>query len=327
MCSFCNQNTISGAQKAPDAEDVKKTCSEAFGRIKNKSDSEIAFFGGSFTAVPASYRKELLECVQEFIGEDGFKGIRISTRPDCIDNDILSELEKYHVTSIELGCQSMDDRVLFLNDRGHDADAVRNAVSLIKSYGCFELGLQMMTGLYGSSPDDDIYTAREIAKLSPDTVRIYPVVVLKGTRLAELYKKEIYKIFKLDEMILLCSEIMDIFRKNKIRIIKCGLHASEIVENDMVAGYYHPAFRELCESRIFRKNLDRYFNGIKSTDLYNVAVSEKFISKATGQKRSNIDYFNAKGINIKIISDKYLSDGEFIIYNSQKEVVNVFKVT
>ncbi len=327
MCSFCNQNTISGAQKAPDADEVKKICSEAYEQVKNKSDSEIAFFGGSFTAVPASYRKELLECVQEFIGGNGFKGIRISTRPDCIDNEILSELKKYHVTSIELGCQSMNEKVLFLNDRGHDSDAVRNAVRLIKSYGCFEIGLQMMTGLYGSSPDDDIYTANEIVKLSPDTVRIYPVVVLEGTKLAGLYKKEVYKIYELDKMVLLCSEIMDIFSKNKIRIIKCGLHASEIVENDMVAGYYHPAFRELCESRIFRKNLDIYFNNIKSQDLYYVAVSGKFISKATGQKRSNINYFNAKGINIKIISDKYLSDGEFIIYNSQKEVVNVFKVT
>jgi len=310
MCSFCNQHTISGAAHVPDAEEVKKTCREAFSYIKNKENSEIAFFGGSFTAVPEKYRTELLQSVQEFIGEEGFGGIRISTRPDCIDEKILTELKKYHVTAIELGCQSMDNEVLILNERGHDAESVRRASELIRAYG-FELGHQMMTGLYGSTPEKDSYTADEIIKLHPDTVRIYPVVILAGTRLAELYSEGKYPVYSLDEMVSYCSGYMKRFEENGIRVIKCGLHASEAVEGEMLGGYYHPAFRELCESRIFRDRLD----AVLSPGAYNIFVKPSLVSKVTGQKRSNIKYFTQKGITIKVIPAE------------QKEEINVFKIT
>lgn len=310
MCSFCNQHTISGAQHAPSGEEVRNICREAFSYIKNKENCEIAFFGGSFTAVPHSYRKELLESVQEFVGEGGFKGIRVSTRPDCIYDDILWELKQYHVTAIELGCQSMDDEVLFLNERGHSSECVRTSSELIKSYG-FELGHQMMTGLYGSSPEKDSFTADEIIKLSPNTVRIYPTVILEGTKLAELYKQGVYEVYSLDEMVSYCSEYMRRFEENGIRVIKCGLHASETVEGEMTAGYYHPAFRELCESRIFRDRLDK----ILSAGKYDLMVRPEFVSKVIGQKRSNIKYFSTKGIDIRVVPTE------------QKEEINVFKIT
>ena len=325
MCSFCNQHIISGTVTAPSADEVKQTCKKAYQSIKNKDNCEIAFFGGSFTAVPENYRNQLLEAVQEFITDGGFKGIRISTRPDCINDKILSSLKKYHVTSIELGCQSMSDEVLRLNERGHDSECVRRSVALIKSYG-FELGLQMMTGLYGSSPETDLYTAHEIISLRPDTVRIYPVVILKGTKLASLYDQGIYKVYDLDKMVTLCGLIMKMFEENNINIIKCGLHSSESVSEDMVSGYYHPAFRELCESRMFRINLEEHILR-QSGDRFIIAVSKRFVSKAVGQKRSNIGYFSSKGIILDFISDESLSDKEFIIYNLQKEVVDVFKIT
>lgn len=310
MCSFCNQHTISGAQHAPNGEEVRNTCREAFSYIKNRENCEIAFFGGSFTAVPEKYRTELLESVQEFIGNGGFSGIRISTRPDCIDEKILEELKRYNVTAIELGCQSMDDEVLALNERGHNAECVAVASKLIKSYG-FELGHQMMTGLYGSTPEKDSMTADKIIALKPDTVRIYPVVILEGTRLAELYISGEYTVYSLDEMVTYCSEYMKRFEENGIRIIKCGLHASETVEGEMIAGYYHPAFRELCESRIFRNRLDTVLEQGK----YNVMVRPDLVSKVTGQKRSNINYFSLKGIDIKVIPAE------------QKEEINVLKIT
>ncbi len=310
MCSFCNQHTISGAQHTPSGEEVKKICREAFSYIKNKENSEIAFFGGSFTAVPEKYRIELLESVQEFLCEDGFRGIRISTRPDCIDEKILNELKKYNVTAIELGCQSMDDKVLKMNERGHTSECVTRASELIRSYG-FELGHQMMTGLYGSTPEKDSETADKIIALKPDTVRIYPTVILEGTKLAQLYRDGIYKVYSLDDMVEQCSDYMERFRQNDIRIIKCGLHASETVEGDMVAGYYHPAFRELCESRIFRNRLDAELE----EGSYNIYVRPDLVSKVTGQKRSNIKYFSLKGINLKIIPAE------------QKEEINVLKIT
>lgn len=310
MCSFCNQHTISGAVHAPSGEEVRKTCLEAMDYIKDRSNCEIAFFGGSFTAVPEKYRTELLESVQEFTGENGFSGIRISTRPDCIDRKILEQLKSYHVTAIELGCQSMDDEVLFLNERGHSAEDVCRASELIKEYG-FELGHQMMTGLYGSSPEKDSFTADRIIELKPDTVRIYPVVILEGTKLGELYREGKYPVYSLDEMVGYCADYMERFTQNGIRIIKCGLHASETVEGEMLGGYYHPAFRELCESRHYRNLLD----GILEKGKYRIEVRPELVSRVTGQKRSNINYFSLKGTEIKVVASE------------QKEEINVFKIT
>ncbi len=316
-CSFCDQHSISGKSNAPHADEVKKICNEALEYVEDKENCEIAFFGGSFTAIPEKYMTELLESASVFTGSGKFKGIRISTRPDCIDERILSILKKYNVTSIELGCQSMDEEVLELNHRGHDAECVRKSCEMIKSFG-FELGLQMMTGLYGSDPEKDMYTACEIIKLKPDTVRIYPVVILKNTELGDLFEKGIYKTYSLEKMISLCGEYMAKFSENKIRIIKCGLHASEMVESDMLGGYYHPAFRELCESAMFRARLEQKTEEMKGR-AFDVCVNSRYLSKAKGQKLSNIKYFSEKGINIRIISDDSVNGDDFVISVQQQE--------
>lgn len=335
MCSFCNQHTISGTQKAPYPKEVKEICRQAYNEISEKSDSEIAFFGGSFTAIPREYMIELLESVQEFLGKDGFKGIRISTRPDCINNEILDILKKYHVTSIELGAQSMIDKVLEANERGHTAEDVVNACNLIRQYG-FELGLQMMVGLYKSTGDDEYNTVQKIIEIHPNTVRIYPVVILKGTRLAQLYESGEYKFFDDDtektnfqDVVEVTAGMMESFEKNNIRVIKCGLHASEFVEKDMIGGFYHPAFRELCENEIYKHLI--YNELFEMADLnrpqkfdqtefkkklqklhgnHVIAVNPKCISKAVGQKRSNIEYFKNQEIYIKIIGDEKIPEYE-----------------
>ena len=182
QCSFCNQKTISGAQYAPTADDVHRICRQALNEVRDKKNCEIAFFGGSFTAINRGYMTSLLEAAKCYIGAEGFRGVRISTRPDFIDRDILELLRSYGVTSIELGAQSMKNHVLEANERGHTAEDVYNASALIREYG-FELGLQMMVGLYRSSVYDERKTTDRIMKIHPDTVRIYPVVVLKGLSL------------------------------------------------------------------------------------------------------------------------------------------------
>ncbi|MGN1411407.1 MAG: elongator complex protein 3 [Oscillospiraceae bacterium] len=297
VCSFCNQHTISGSQSAPTIEEVNATCKKAFNQIRDKSNTEIAFFGGSFTAIERSYMVALLECVQEFIGKDKFLGIRISTRPDSITSEILDILKKYHVTAIELGCQSMRDEVLSANRRGHTAQDVYNACNLIKSYG-FELGLQMMVGLYKSTIEDEYYTMKEIIKLKPKTVRIYPTVVLKGTHLDSLRLSGEYKLYDLDTMVDICSNLLTEFDRHCIKVIKCGLHASELVEAEMTGGYYHPAFRELCESRIYRNIMERQIEENPNKESYGFMVSSRYYSMAIGQKKSNVEYFKSKGINV-----------------------------
>ncbi len=300
LCSFCNQHTISGAQSAPAAEDVILTCKKALSEVKSPENTEIAFFGGSFTAIPYDYMTELLAAAQDFIGEGKFRGIRISTRPDCIDRRVLELLKKYNVTAIELGAQSMDDEVLTANDRGHTSQDIINASALIKEYG-FELGLQMMIGLYKSTPEKDIASYQRLRKLYPDTMRLYPVVILEGTRLAELYKSGEYIPYAFDDAVEICSVIMEQAEHNNVNIIKVGLHASEFVEKDMLSGIYHPAFRELCEGRIYLRKLEHL---ARNHSYLEVSVPARSLSKALGQKRCNAEYLKNKGIELKIVPDE-----------------------
>ncbi|MBR1553778.1 MAG: radical SAM protein [Oscillospiraceae bacterium] len=309
QCSFCNQRTITAQETLPHAEDVKRICSQALAEMPDSSDTEIAFFGGSFTAIPQGYMLELLESAQEFIGEGKFSGIRISTRPDCISREILEILKSYHVTAIELGAQSMSNRVLQANRRGHTAEQVVKSAKLIQKYG-FELGLQVMFGLYQSTWSDELETGWQIRDLHPDTVRIYPVVILKDTRLAEYYQSGYYQLFPFEEAVAFIGQQMMQYQETGIRVIKCGLHASEFVEKDMLAGYYHPAFRELCENHIYLQKINSQIVDAlnrKQNPPEVFAVRPDCISKAIGQKRSNLHCLESRyGIKIKIIGDDNL---------------------
>ncbi|MBQ9375753.1 MAG: radical SAM protein [Ruminococcus sp.] len=319
-CSFCNQRTITGVEQIPNADDVRETCTRALSEVADYKSTEIAFFGGSFTAIPRDYMLELLNAAFEFVGNDKFGGIRISTRPDCIDEDILALLKAHGVTAIELGAQSMSDKVLKANERGHTSDDVIRASELIKQNG-FELGLQMMTGLFQSSSADDIYTMQEIIKLKPKTVRIYPVAVLKGTKLASLYQSGEYKLVSFDEMVKLCVEMLKAFHNAEIDVIRCGLHSSETVEQDIVAGFYHPAFREICISQLFRYAIEKYADKSIKTEVY---VSGSSISTAVGHKKANKQYFEENGYIIDFKVDNTLEKDEIRI---NKDVYNVFEIT
>lgn len=308
MCSFCNQRTISRTVSAPSAEEVKHVLEQACEKLP-KGTSEIAFFGGSFTAVERRYMFELLEAAYPFVRSGRVSGIRISTRPDCIDSEVLDVLKKYGVTAVELGAQSMDDEVLFANDRGHTADDVKKAAALIREYG-FETGLQMMTGLYKSTPEKDMQTAREIISVHPETVRIYPVVILKRTRLGELYESGEFVPYSFETAAEICADMLEMFEQSGIRVIKLGLHASETVEEDMLGGFYHPAFREICEGILFRRAIEKETANGKSFTVY---TAPNAVSKAAGQKRCNIDYFGGLGVKIKIRPDESLKKREIIV--------------
>ncbi|MBR6336344.1 MAG: radical SAM protein [Ruminococcus sp.] len=306
LCAFCDQRTISGENKAPKPDDVRRICQKALSEVAHPENTEIAFFGGSFTAIRRDYMSALLEAANEFVGEGKFHGIRLSTRPDYIDDEVLTLLKRYNVTAIELGAQSLDDEVLTANERGHTAHDVEAASSLIKSYG-FELGLQMMVGLYKSTYEKELATMRRIIAISPATVRIYPVVILGGTKLGALYRSGEYKTMSFDNVVELCADMLDEFESAGIRVIKCGLHASEFVEQDMVGGFYHPAFRELCEAVSYRKAFERELelSGVTGGNAEFI-VPEKSLSKALGQKKSNIEYFHKRGIDVKITPSKEL---------------------
>lgn len=301
-CSFCNQKTISGKQNPIGVADIEKAVETALSTA-DCNEGEIAFFGGSFTAIDKGYMLELLKKANEYVIRGLFRGIRISTRPDCINKEILDILSSYGVTSIELGCQSMDDEVLRMNNRGHTSDCVAEAAELIKSYG-FELGVQMMTGLYGDTREKSIETAKKLISLKPDTVRIYPTVVLEKTELERLYRKGEYTPQSVEEATELCSELLMMFNESNIKVIRLGLHSGGNVEDGYVAGVYHPAFRELCESRIYLKITEKELEKEElSGDEIEITVGSRYVSMLTGQKRSNIKYLESKGYKVRIVQD------------------------
>ena len=293
-CSFCNQRAISGQTVSATPKDVEEAVKTAIEYKVEPKNTEIAFFGGSFTAIEREYMLSLLTAAKHFLDTYKFKGIRVSTRPDCITEDILLTLKNYGVTAIELGTQSMCDDVLLANRRGHSADDVRKASKLIKEYG-FELGLQMMTGLYKSDFEKDMQTALEIIKIKPDMVRIYPTVVLKNTHLGDLQEKGKYIAPTAEETAPFCANLLQLFEKENIKVIKLGLHSSETVEGDMIGGAYHPAFRELCEGYIYLQKMLEKLKGKDKNQSYVIFVSKKALSKAKGQQKRNEKALKSQG--------------------------------
>lgn len=298
-CTFCDQKSISGAAKPPSAKDVAEILEAQAQHLMDKGYSaEIAFFGGSFTAVPRVYMLELLGAARAAMERyPVYSGIRCSTRPDCISDEIIGILKEYGVTAVELGAQSMDDEVLRLNERGHTAEDVRQASRLIKQSG-IELGLQMMTGLYGDTPEKSFNTAKEFVEINPGTVRIYPTVILKGTKLGELYERGEYHSFGFDETVDLCAACLRLFSENRISVIRMGLHASTDVEREMLGGVYHPAFREIVESRIFLEDLKKQLLGAEKGK-HLIYTDPKNISKAVGQNKCNINALAQMGYEIE----------------------------
>jgi len=305
MCSFCNQRHITGKKSAPKTQDVIDSVNIAVkSKNYNPKTTEIAFFGGSFTAINRNYMLRLLKAAYQFVEKGIVTGIRISTRPDAINDEILSLLKQYGVTSIELGAQSLNDDVLRLNNRGHSAQDVINSSKLIKEYG-FSLGIQMMTGLYGDCDEYAINTAQEIIKLKPDTVRIYPTLVLKNTDLAALYIDKRYQPQSIDDAVAICSKLLMMFNNANIKVIRLGLHS---IENDsFIAGPWHPAFSELCTSYIFLNKAKTLLNEKGSYTLY---VNNKSVSKMIGQQKQDINSLKNLGFECTVKGDSLLNEYE-----------------
>lgn len=299
-CSFCNQNHITGECEAPTAKTVDDAVRDALNSPKFDSvNTELAFFGGSFTAIDRDYRLELLNAAYKYVQNGTIRGIRISTRPDAISEEIIEELKNYGVTAIELGAQSMVDEVLTLNRRGHTAEDVKKASELIKESG-LQLGLQMMTGLLGDTDAGALYTAKSIADLSPDTVRIYPTIVLKNTYLEKAFIDGMYKPQTVDAAANLCAELLTFFESKGINVIRVGLHS---IDNDaFVAGPWHAAFGEIVKSKIYLEVILTAFVD-KPKGNYVVFVNPSEISKATGQKKANIKKLAEFGYVCKIKGD------------------------
>lgn len=317
-CVFCNQRKIAATLKAPEPYEIEQILEDSLKTVDfGTTDCDIAFFGGSFTGIPVELMTEYLRIASRYVRDGAFSGIRCSTRPDYINRKILDILKRYKVKTIELGAQSMNDNVLKESGRGHTAQDTINASALIKEYG-FELILQMMTGLPGDTPEGTKESVRKIIALEPDGVRIYPTLVIKDTCLEKMYYNGLYKPQALSEAVDLCSELLLMFYENNIPVIRLGLFAGDGLSDgtQIAAGPFHPAFKELCENRIFynkaREALKQKENLPESIC---IAVPKGAVSKMIGQKKENINKLKNefKLKNIKIIEDNRLTGFEVSI--------------
>ncbi len=304
-CCFCNQRKISGQNAAPSQDAIRKTIDSYLDIIPNYDAVQVAFFGGSFTGIPRDLQQRYLETAASYVRKNIVDSIRISTRPDYIDPGILALLKEYHVSTIELGAQSMDDEVLRRAGRGHTAADTVRAAALIRGGG-FTLGLQTMTGLPGADPESDMATAEKIISLRPGLVRIYPTVVIKGTLLHTMYERGEYEAPPLEKTVALCAELMVKYQSENIKVIRMGLQSSDGISfsGDIAAGPYHPAFGQLVRSRIAYHRLLEI--GEVCDGVYTAYVPKRELSDYIGQNKCNIialqERFGYKNVLIKPIN-------------------------
>ena len=310
---FCNQRKISGQINDVKPRDVEVRIEEYLSYYKKQNGDvkakkiEIAFFGGSFTGLEESAQEEYLSVAQKYIDKNLVDSIRISTRPDYINEKTLNLLKKYHLETIELGVQSMADDVLLASKRGHTAEDVVNASKLIKEYG-FKLGHQIMIGLPESNFEKEIYTAKQSIKLKPDVVRIYPVYVLKESKLWEMLESNIYDEISLKDAVHRVKEVYKEYVKNNINVIRIGLQVTEEInqKNRDIKGPICDNYKERVLSEILRdaieakieknKNsaLNKILNYVSKVDQMTIIVPKDQVNYAVGNNRSNIKYLENK---------------------------------
>lgn len=287
-CVFCNQRRISGTNAPATAQDVKNSISGAAAFLPQGGKRQLAFYGGSFTAIPADEQEALLNAAKEALDRGEIDAVRLSTRPDAINETVLARLRRYGVETIELGAQSMDDEVLRLTGRGHTASDVERASRLIRAAG-FRLVLQMMTGLPGADDEKDVETARRIIALRPDGARIYPTVIVRDTELCDLWQAGQYREHTVEDAVRVCARILPLFEEAGIPVIRLGLNPTEELSGGAaVAGAYHPALGELVKSRILLEKARALLNGVEPGSRVRIGVGKGKTSQMAGQHRENL---------------------------------------
>lgn len=317
-CVFCNQSLITGVNSRISAVNFRDSV-ETFLKYKSgrRGIVQIAFFGGNFLGIDMDEIKRLLAEAASFVKAGRVNSIRFSTRPDTIDRSRLGIIKNFPVSTVELGVQSMDDRVLLNTNRGHSSSDTVKAVQCLKEFD-YEIGVQLMVGLPGDDPGRLLASARRVAELKPDFIRIYPTVVVAGSPLAKLYKAGSYRPLLLKEAVAQVKELYRFFRRRNIQVIRMGLQATDNLEKDSVilAGPYHPSFGHLVYSEIF---LDMAMSAIKSAppkgDRIGLHIHPRNVSKMRGLKNGNIKKLRGKFHlqSIEIVADDSLKEDQLAV--------------
>ncbi len=311
QCLYCNQQKISGTLSIPSDKDIHKIISNHLKTIPKNSHVELGFFGGNFTGIPMNEQKHYLEEVQTYLLQGKIHAIRCSTRPDYINEEVLNLLKNGGVKTIELGSQSVHDDILLLAERGHTFEDTVQASEMIKKFG-FNLGLQMMIGLPGDTKEKAIYTAKKIIELGAENTRIYPTLVIRDTKLEELYHAGKYKPLSLNEAIDWTADILELFEQANVKILRVGLHPSEglLDGSELIAGPFHPSFRELVYTEIWRKKL---LNLDFEKEKLKIYVNPKELNYAVGYQSLNKKQLENKFNYVKFVVDSELKKREFYV--------------
>ncbi|HOF32820.1 MAG TPA: radical SAM protein [Spirochaetota bacterium] len=293
LCIFCDQKTQAGREPLPEEiiPLIKQYRKSAPDSVTN---FELAFFGGSFTGIEVNYQKQLLKEAKSALEMGLVSGIRVSTRPDAINKETLSLLNKYSVKTIEIGAQSFSDDVLKASGRGHTAKQTIEAAQLIKQHG-FDLVIQLLPGLPLDSIEKSIRSAEIAAELNPSAARIYPAVVLEGTNLGEMFKSGAYSPLSVEEAVEWTYEIMKIFQRKNINVIRIGINPVESGNlSKIIGGAYHPSFGQIVKSRLKRDDMEQLFLFQEIDQKSTILIPSDYKEEYIGQKRANIKYLEDK---------------------------------
>jgi len=322
QCVFCDQEKITGVAAAlPVAADIRSRVADWL-VSSGAATVEVAFYGGTFTALSQGEQLALLAPLQPLLASGSVSSVRVSTRPDCVTADNVALLKQYGVSLVELGVQSMDDGVLAAAGRGHGAAATVKAFTILKRAG-MQAGAQMMPGLPGAGRGEALASLRKIIPLKPDILRIYPAVVLEGTGLAEMYECGSFHPLSLDEAVQVCKLLLHEAALAGVPVIRVGLQPTEDIAEgaELLAGPFHPAFRQLVESERWYDLLQRLMAGFGKDAALNIYVAPAKVADVVGQKRVNISRLRSSGrIVAAVRADATLSDRRIIITDGIKTV-------
>jgi radical SAM protein (TIGR01212 family) len=185
-CTFCDNRSFSPSRRLP-RQSISGQIDEGIRRLKRRYDCDrfFAYFQpATNTYAPVDRLRRVYE---EALAHPKVVGLAIGTRPDCVPDDVLellTEIAGRTRLSVEYGMQTMHDRSLAWMNRGHGHAAFVDAMERSRGRG-FEICAHVMLGLPGESPDDMRATARELARLRPDAVKIHNLYAVKRTPLAD----------------------------------------------------------------------------------------------------------------------------------------------
>jgi histone acetyltransferase (RNA polymerase elongator complex component) len=325
QCIFCNQYQITGQGETVTPEYVHRVIEQWLSHLDpSATQIEVAFYGGSFTALPLKTQQLLLAPASRALWSGQITALRVSTRPDCITAPILDLLKTNGVSTVELGVQSLDDQVLTSAGRGHTAADVLSAVDLLKEQG-FAVGIQLMPGLPSESALSLAATTVNTIALAPQFVRIYPVIVLEGTQLAQLYKDHRYQPLSVAQAVEQAAFMHVLFEKHHIPIIRTGLQATSDLDKATVvlAGPYHPAFGEMVTAYVYKQSVDAWLENVKPVGNVKLHCSPQNVSKVRGQKNNNMLAWSASfpRADFTIVPDLLGQCNLVVEYKSTKYVV------